>query len=698
MKLIKRVAMQAGLFIALFSAFPYAYAQKTVLFESLTFDDAMAKAKKTNKFIFVDVQGAKTSSFNQQVEENVFTLDSVAQFFNLHCISIKMNMATEEGKKFAPRLAMLMYPAYVFYDSNGDQLDFTNAGTVSKDPSVLMAKVRNALSIAKVKMENKRSIVFVKDSWKNLLARAKKENKMIFLDAYTEWCRPCIQMAKDVFTLNKVADFYNSNFINVSMDMEKGEGPELAKKYKIAAYPAFLYIDGDGNIVSRDGGYQEADKFIKAGETAISKHAAPATQASAFIRPVGLTKPGASKSATAAAAPEKVAPSAIEFKEGAWAQLLAEAKKSGKLIFMDAYTTWCGPCKLMRATVFTDQQVGMVYNRNFINSYIDMEKGEGLELRAKYNVTAYPTFLYINGDGEIVHKTVGSCEAEEFIQNGLDAISPKRNFRYLQQEYTKNAKDPLFIQTYLKALATAYEQKQANEVALAYLGGLKAEAWQNPDSWTIINEYLKDASSPVFQYVVNNRQKFEELYGKDNVAQKIHNTYLAWPITYMNFPRNAAPILDAKGFEQFISQIAQSSYDKKEEIIAKSRLTIYMSLRDWENYTATVNSMLQNKLVPMDANGAEQLYSYANNVSSFGKENQSALKAATAWVRISAEDIPQVRPVDKVTYLNLYALLLEQTNQRKLAKAVKKKIDKEKLNNTQNGAVFRSIRITPKQN
>lgn len=247
------------------------YAQKTVHFRDMSFEEAVAEAKKSNKIVFVDVHGMKLPPMNEKVEKEIFTLDSIADFFNQHCISIHVNMNTDEGKKFAPKLAMLMYPVYVFHDGNGDQLDFTNAGMVLKDPATLMAKARTSLAEAKLKSENSRSISFDSDNWEALLAKAKKENKLIFLDAHTEWCRPCMMMEKNIFTLNKVADFYNQHFINVSMDMEKGEGPAIGKKYKIAAYPTFLFIDGNGKVVHKNDGYQEAEPFIKAAETALSK-------------------------------------------------------------------------------------------------------------------------------------------------------------------------------------------------------------------------------------------------------------------------------------------------------------------------------------------------------------------------------------------------------------------------------------------
>jgi thioredoxin-related protein len=240
-----------------------------VKFRDLTFDQAIAEAGKTNKIVFVDVTGANVPNMNKKVEEEIFTIDSVADFFNKHCIAIHVDMSTEEGKKFAPRLAMLMYPVYVFHDRAGDQLSFISASQILKDTSSLMGKARASLATAKQKAENKRHIVFETGSWETILAKAKSEHKLVFLDAYTEWCRPCIQMAKDVFTLDKVADFYNDHFINVSMDMEKGEGPGLNKKYKIGAYPTFLFIDGNGDLVHQDGGYQEADAFIGVGKTAV---------------------------------------------------------------------------------------------------------------------------------------------------------------------------------------------------------------------------------------------------------------------------------------------------------------------------------------------------------------------------------------------------------------------------------------------
>ena len=80
-------------------------------------------------------------------------------------------------------------------------------------------------------------IKFEEGNFKSLLAKAKKENKLIFIDAYAVWCGPCKLMVKNIFPLKPVGDYYNANFINAKIDMEKGEGIELAKKIQCKSFP-----------------------------------------------------------------------------------------------------------------------------------------------------------------------------------------------------------------------------------------------------------------------------------------------------------------------------------------------------------------------------------------------------------------------------------------------------------------------------
>lgn len=98
----------------------------------------------------------------------------------------------------------------------------------------------------------------------------------------------------------------------------------------------------------------------------------------------------------------------IEFSKTTLEKAKKESSKSGKLIFIDAYTDWCGPCKRMAATTFQDPEVGKFFNKNFINMKVEMEKdADGSEIAKRYRVRAYPTLLIIDGDGKLVKSVIG---------------------------------------------------------------------------------------------------------------------------------------------------------------------------------------------------------------------------------------------------------------------------------------------------
>lgn len=114
-------------------------------------------------------------------------------------------------------------------------------------------------------------IQFQKNNFSEALKLAKKEHKLIFVDIYATWCGPCKRLKATTFSNVEVGSFYNSTFINVALDGEQGEGMTLAQKYGVRSYPTLLFLDGNGDIVTRTGGYHNTEEFIELGKTINSK-------------------------------------------------------------------------------------------------------------------------------------------------------------------------------------------------------------------------------------------------------------------------------------------------------------------------------------------------------------------------------------------------------------------------------------------
>ena len=155
----------------------------------------------------------------------------------------------------------------------------------------------------------------------------------------------------------------------------------------------------------------------------------------------------------------------IEFFHGSWEEALAEANRQDKVIFIDAYTTWCGPCKRMAADVFPDPRVGEFYNKNFICVKLDMEKPESESFRSKHPVSAYPTLFFVNGKDVAVHMVRGAMQVEQFIQVGQQALAKSDPMDTYVTAYDGGDRSPELVYKYTRGLIRAGQShlKVAND-------------------------------------------------------------------------------------------------------------------------------------------------------------------------------------------------------------------------------------------
>ena len=117
----------------------------------------------------------------------------------------------------------------------------------------------------------------------------------------------------------------------------------------------------------------------------------------------------------------------IRFETGSLLETLAKARQENKAVFVDCYTSWCGPCKMMSTQVFPDKQAGDFFNPRFISIKIDMEKEEGKELAQKWKINAFPTYLILNPQGEVVYTSRGYIPVEELIRRMNEGLEQWKN-------------------------------------------------------------------------------------------------------------------------------------------------------------------------------------------------------------------------------------------------------------------------------
>ena len=206
------------------------------------------------------------------------------------------------------------------------------------------------------------------------------------------------------------------------------------------------------------------------------------------------------------------AASGMTFVEKPFAELLAMAKDEDKIIFIDAYTTWCGPCKMMAAKVFPRQDVGAVYNEKFINAKIDMEKGEGPEIAKRYGVMAYPTYLFVDGNGDIVHKGIGYIPEQAFLELA-DAATGDASLGVMNKRYDGGDRSAEFMSRYAQVLTDVYEQEKAGKVTDEYLATL--DDWNNPTTLRLLASNPGDLGGKRMNYLMDNADAVMQEVGAD---------------------------------------------------------------------------------------------------------------------------------------------------------------------------------------
>jgi thiol-disulfide isomerase/thioredoxin len=274
----------------------------------------------------------------------------------------------------------------------------------------------------------------------------------------------------------------------------------------------------------------------------------------------------------------------IAFIDKTWAELLELAKTQDKLIFLDGYATWCGPCKWMAANMFTNDTVADYYNKTFICAHYDMEKGEGIQLARSYQVQAYPTLLFISKSGEMVHKRVGAPQkVQDYLDMGKIALTPGEGFNAYVKKFQDGDRDPKFIMKYLDRLQGAY--MPINEPLRQYFASQQEADLTNRANWEMIYLFLTDMDSREFTYLLKHQQEYGKLYTSDSVNLKIFNVFQQ-ALTSIVRSRS----FTADSYNTLREKIRTSGYPDADKVIFTGDLNLYQSKSDMDKFISTAVS------------------------------------------------------------------------------------------------------------
>ena len=204
-------------------------------------------------------------------------------------------------------------------------------------------------------------------------------------------------------------------------------------------------------------------------------------------------------------------------------EVLQMGKQQNKLVFVDCYTTWCGPCKMMANREFPKKEAGDYFNAKFVNAKFDMEAGEGPQIAEKYQVQAYPTFLILNAEGELVHRVVGADEITNFIKMVDEGLSGK-TFADYQKEYAKGERSEAFLKEYLNVLDAQYMRNEAAKVARELLAGKEASTIVADSTLfrAFVTNYHPNSEDPLFLEVCKLRNSVQNNHGDNGVYTLIN--------------------------------------------------------------------------------------------------------------------------------------------------------------------------------
>ena len=326
----------------------------------------------------------------------------------------------------------------------------------------------------------------------------------------------------------------------------------------------------------------------------------------------------------------------IAFRVLSFSEALKRAEVEDKLLFVDCFTTWCGPCKRLSKVVFKDSLVADYFNRHFVNLKMDMEKGEGVELRKKYGVHAYPTLLFINSSGEVVYRLVGAEDAPELLKKVKLGVESS-GLSGLKKRYEAGDRDLAFICGYINALSAANREQEAGKVAADFLQGREQKMLEDEDYFLVFYYYVHDVNSSAFQYVVNHQKEIADKFPRQGASldRRLLEDWIAGSYAYLTVDESGHCTFDEQGLDAYVAKMKQMNVAEADMIGESLRLSRDGIMKQWDSFVKRGDKILASHTILGDEGHLLQWVNWLNKECA----DMSLREKAAQWCDKACEEL-----------------------------------------------------------
>ena len=304
---------------------------------------------------------------------------------------------------------------------------------------------------------------------------------------------------------------------------------------------------------------------------------------------------------------------------------LENAKKEGKPVFVMLYADWCPHCNLMKTDVLKDAAVLDFLNKNFVCTYKNIEKEEGIALKDKFNTKSLPTFLFIDHNETLIYALKGEMKKAEFLNELNNALNPKMQLPYLEKQFLADPSNSDKFFVYLNTLKKGKDRTELSIPTHIYLNTQSDKQLVSELNWRVIANGVTDIKSREFQYVLNHQKEFAAVASQNRIDRKIESIV----------NELLRPLVDNLDTVNYYKQreVAKSiRLQKTDSLVFKYDLTLAERTEKW-NFYKKVTLEDTEKLVWNDASFLKDI---GNTYFKHIKDTES-LKKAISWVDRSLE-------------------------------------------------------------